>query len=194
MTQRHFLKLPSDKDTTTRTSTLPNKAGSVFTTTRVVKIATAYGQYGALGTQAFVGPSTSKHEKSSDDESSSVGHCSETKEFDENDDDSELSCTPLCSRPCQQHGASSSPGEDSDDAPLIEPAIVDTNEGPVADREEARQDRVIHQAAGKIREYVSLLTNPTDAGDYQWDGVTVSRSEIERRIVRLGTFRIQPQR
>jgi hypothetical protein len=45
--QRHILEPPSDKGTTTLTSKLPDKAGSVFTDTRVVRTATAYGQYGA---------------------------------------------------------------------------------------------------------------------------------------------------
>jgi hypothetical protein len=150
----------------------------------------SFGVYAVpgLGTHAFVGPFTSKQERSSDDEDSSVGHCSETKEFDENADESEPSCTPMCLVPCRQHMTNSSPSEDSDDAPPVEPAPVNTRTGPEANLTEERLDRATNKAAGKIRAYLSLLKNPTNAGDYHWGGVTLSRSEIERRIERLGTF------
>jgi hypothetical protein len=94
----------------------------------------------------------------------------------------------MCPIPCQQHGTSSSPSEDSDDAPTVEPAPVNAGTGPEANLEEERWDRATNLAAGKIRAYLSLLKNPTDAGDYHLGGVTLSRSEIERRIERLGTF------
>jgi hypothetical protein len=76
----------------------------------------SFGVYAVpgLGTHAFVGPFTSRREVSSDNDDSSVGHCSETREFDENADESEPSCTPLCLVPCRQHMADSSTSEDSD--------------------------------------------------------------------------------
>ena len=89
---------------------------------------------------------------------------------------------------CRVNGASYSPSEDSDDASTVEPAPINDGTGPDADLGEAQRDRVTNLAAGKIRAYLSLLNNPTDAGDYRWDGVTLSRSEVERRIARLGTF------
>jgi hypothetical protein len=150
----------------------------------------SFGVYAVpgLGTHAFVGPFTSKQEEISDNEDSSVGHFSETKEFDENADDSEPSCNPMCPMPCQQHGASSSPSEDSDDAPTVEPAPFNDGTGRDADLGEAQQDRVTNLAAGRIRAYLLLLNNPTEAGDYRWGGVTLSRSEVEKRIAHLGTF------
>jgi hypothetical protein len=47
--QQHILEPPSNKGTATLKSTLPDKARTrnVFTGTRVVRTATAYGQYGA---------------------------------------------------------------------------------------------------------------------------------------------------
>jgi hypothetical protein len=62
----------------------------------------SFGVYAVpgLGTHAFIGPFTSKQEVSSDDNDSSMGHCSETREFDENADESEPSCTPYCLAPC----------------------------------------------------------------------------------------------
>ena len=82
----------------------------------------------------------------------------------------------------------SSPSKDSDDAPPVEPVLVNARTGPEANLEEERRDRATNKAAGKIRAYLLLLKNQTDAGDYHWGGVTLSRSEIERRIERLGTF------
>jgi hypothetical protein len=90
--------------------------------------------------------------------------------------------------PCQQHMTNSSPSEDSDDASPVELAPVNAGTGPEANLEEERRDRTTNKAAGRIREYSSLLKNPTDAGDYHWNGVTLSKSEIERRIERMGTF------
>ena len=52
---------------------------------------------------------------------SSVGHFSDPKEFDENADDSDPSCNPMCPMPCQRHKAGYSSTEDSDDVSVVQP-------------------------------------------------------------------------
>ena len=142
-----------------------------------------FGVYAVPGmeTYVFVGPFASKKGETFDNDESSVGHCSDPKEFDEDADDSEPSCNPMCPMPCQKHGAS----KDSDNVLTIEP---EPGAGPDANLGEAQRDRVTSLAAGRIRAYLSLLNNPTKAGDYRWGWVTLSRSEIEKRIAHLGTF------
>ena len=124
---------------------------------------------------------------SSDDDDSSVGHCSETKEFDENDDESEPSCTPLCLVPCRQHVADSSTSEDSDTTPLVEPNIETKRRSSVTYK--AANTIIANKVASRIKEYLLLLENPTDAGEYHWNGTTLSKSEIKRRIDNLGRIR-----
>jgi hypothetical protein len=149
----------------------------------------SFGVYAipGLGTHAFVGPFTSKREKSSDNDDSSVGHCSETKEFDENDDESKPSCTPLCLVPCRQHVADSSTSEDSDTTPLVKPNIKTKRWDSVTYK--AANTIIANKVASRIKEYSSLLENPTDAGEYHWNGTTLSKSEIKRRIDNLGRIR-----
>jgi hypothetical protein len=146
----------------------------------------SFGVYAipGLGTHAFVGPFTSRRERSSDDDDSSVGHCSESKEFDENDDESEPSCTPLCLVPCRQHVAGSSTSKDSDTTPLVEPN-VETKRWDSITYKEAKPI-IANKVASRIKEYSLLLETPTDDGNYNWHGETLSKLEIEKRIDCLG--------
>jgi hypothetical protein len=123
-----------------------------------------------------------------EDDDSSVGHFSDPKDFDENADDSEPSCNPMCPMLCQKHGAGYSPSEDSDDVSTVEPEPVNNGARPDANLGEAQRDRVTGLVAGRIREYLSLLDNPTRAGDYPRGGVTLLRSEIEKRIAHLRKY------
>ena len=52
----------------------------------------------------------------------------------------------------------------------------------------ARQDSVVRLAAGRIKEYFSLLKNPTNNGVYNSNGRVMSRSEIEKRISNLRRY------
>jgi hypothetical protein len=137
-----------------------------------------------LGTHAFVGPFTSKQEEHSGGDDSFVGHCSETKEFDENNDESEPSCTQICPMPCRQHGTDSSTSDDSDVTPLVTPT-TGTKRWEGITYKEARPV-IANKVASRIREYFSLLNNPNDAGNYDWHGETLSKAEIEKRIEKLG--------
>jgi hypothetical protein len=123
-----------------------------------------------------------------EDDDSSVGHFSDPKEFDENDDDSEPSCNPMCPMPCQKHGAGYPLSEDSDVVSTVEPESVNDGARPDANLGEAQRDRVTGLVANRIREYLSLLDNPTRAGDYRRGGVTLSTSEIEKCITHLRKY------
>ena len=136
-----------------------------------------------LGTHAFVGPFTSKHKEHPGGDDSFEGHCSETKEFDENDDESEPSCTPLCPMPCRKHVAGSSTSEDSDTTPLVEPTVKTKRWDSITYKE--AKPIIANKVASRIKEYSSLLETPTDDGNYNWRGETLSKSDIETRIDRL---------
>jgi hypothetical protein len=70
----------------------------------------------------------------------------------------------------------------------VKPEPVNNGARPDANLGEAQRDRVTGLVAGRIREYLSLLDNPTRAGDYRRGGVTLSRSEIEKRIAHLRKY------
>ena len=146
----------------------------------------SFGVYAipGLGTHAFVGPFTSRREENSDGNDSSVGHCSETKEFDENDDESEPSCTPLCPMPCRQHRVDSSTSDDSNVTLLVTPTTGTKRWEGIAYKE--ARPIIANKVASRIREYFSLLNTPNDAGNYDWRGETLSKAEIEKRIEKLG--------
>ena len=82
--------------------------------------------------------------------------------------------------------ADSSTNEDSDNAPPVEPNLKEKRRDSVTYK--AASKIIANKVASRIREYSSLLENPTDAGEYHWNGTTLSKSEIKRRIERLGTI------
>ena len=112
-----------------------------------------------------------------DDSLEGSGHNSDPKEFDEDDDDSNPSCSPTCC--CNRCYTSGESGEEDEPKP-------DGNEEGAVVRIMNPESRT----TGRIRQLLSMLDDPVNP---HVNPLRLSRREIEQRIERLCTFQQHPK-